>query len=349
MKIIKKTLFAVLILIALSGCTQSKKNHASEPLKIIRVGYFPVTNPLILVAQRDSIFKKNGINVEVQYVKSTNGPTLIEAFLANKIDVALFGDQPAIIAWAKGVDIKAVANFPLSSKNTWIMAADSQKIKSMKDLKGKKIAVQIGTITQHWLFLSLQQAGMSVNDVQMINLTTSDAVVSLSTKQIDAAVLAEPNISLCEVRKIAAKVIDSQCPKAYSELLMVSGEFYRNHTDAVKSIVASYLDANNWVIDHPVEAVDLMATKITYKVPKDVLYRQYKARTKVKFIAFTDSSVDSYQKVIGFLKDLKVIPRQGSKADSIQNLYDARFINEIYKERAKLNKLTATNIKRAKH
>jgi sulfonate transport system substrate-binding protein len=342
----KSILFALLSLLAFGGCTQSQKNNkASEPLKVIRVGYFPVTNPLILVAQRDSLFRKNGTNVKIEYVKSTNGPTLVEAFLGNKIDVALFGDQPAIIAWAKGVDIKAVANFPLSSKNTWIMTSDPQHIKSMKDLKGKKIAVQIGTISQHWLFMSLQQAGMSVNDVQMINLPAGDGLISLANKQIDAAVLSEPNISLCETRKIAAKVIGSQCPKAYSELLMVSGELYRNHSEAVKSIVATYDEANSWVIDHPKEAVDLIGTKVTYKVPKDVLYRQYRARTKVKYIAFTYSSVDSYRKVVGFLKDLKAIPRHGTVADSIQKLYDPRFINEIYKEKAKHNQLTEANIK----
>src|ERR1035437_508015 len=153
MKHLRKIVFSLALVIATSACT--KKESKSEPLTVLRVGCLGVTNAQVLRIKSANLFKKNGIDINVEYQVGAVGPVLMESLLAGRIDVAAFGDQPAIMGWLRGVDVKAVANFPSSPRNTYIMVADSQKIKTMEDLKGKKISVQIGTINQHWLFLSL--------------------------------------------------------------------------------------------------------------------------------------------------------------------------------------------------
>ncbi len=212
-------LFALFI--SISAC--KKKEQKTEPIKVLRVGVRGVTNTLALYIKYADLFKKHGIEAKVEFIVASNGPALIDLFIGNKIDVSEFGDQPAIMGWMRGVDIKAVANLPSSPRNTWIMVSDSQKIKTMHDLKGKKISCQIGTVSQHWLFLSLDQAGMKPSDVKMLNVPGGDASVALMNKEIDAAVLSEPTISLLEERKIAAKLKGSQCAKTYSSVVLVSG------------------------------------------------------------------------------------------------------------------------------
>ena len=344
MKKISQILYVLSLAIAISGCTQTE--NKSEPLTVLRVGSRSVTNPQTLRIQSENLFKKHGIKAKVEYIVGANGPVLMEMFLAGKIDIAVFGDQPAVMGWLRGVDVKAVANFPSSPRNTYIMVADSQHIKTMQDLKGKKISVQIGTVSQHWLFLTLDQAGMKPNDVKMLNVPGGDASIALMTKEIDAAVLSEPTISLLETRKIAAKLKESRCAKTYSEVLLVSGNLYRNHPEVIKDIIATYYEANSWLIDNPDKSVKLISSKITYKaVATDVLKRQYgRNLSKVKFLGFTDSSKLSFKKIVEFLKDLKAVPAHGTLADSTEKFYDPRFVDEFYKDWAKREKTTVAEI-----
>jgi sulfonate transport system substrate-binding protein len=344
MRICNKIVFVLAIALTISACTS--RENKSEPITVLRIGSLSVTNAQVIRIQSANLFKKNGITVPIEYTAGANGPALMESFLAGKLDVAAFGDQPSVMGWLRGVDIKAIANFPSSPRSTYIMVADSQNIKTMKDLKGKKISVQIGTINQHWLFMSLDQAGMKPSDVKMLNVPGGDASVALMTKEIDAAVLSEPTISLLEERKVAAKIKESHCTKTYSNILLVSGNIYRNHPEIIKKIIATYKEANDWIIDNPDKAVKMIGKKITYKaIPADVLKRQYgRNLSKVKYLGFTDSTKLSFKQIVGFLKDLKAVPQKGTLADSTEKFYDTRFVDEYYRDKAKRENTTVDEI-----
>lgn len=333
MKIIAKIIF--ILVFTTVACTNKEKK--SEPLTVLRVGSGSVTDPEIYHIKNGDLFKKNGLNAKVEYIIGGRGSVLMEMFLAGKIDVATFGDLPAILGWLKGVDIKAVAAFPRSRRDTWIMVADTQKIKTMQDLKGKKISVQIGSGTQFWLFLSLEQAGMTVNDVKMLNVPGGDASVALMTKEIDAAVMSEPSISNLEEKKVAFKLKGSVCTKTNSHLLLVSGKLYRDHPEVIKSIIATFKETNSWIIDNPDKTVSLIGSKITYKaLPKNVLKRQYGQNlSKVKYLGFTDSTKLSFKQIVSFLRDLKAVAQHGTLVDSIEKFYDTRFVDEYYLDKAK--------------
>ncbi len=347
MKSVLKFLIATILIASLGGC-KKKEEKKVEPLTVLRVGVRGVTNATLLYIKYAKLFEKNGIKSKVEFVVSDNGNTVIELFLAGKIDVAELGDQPAVTGWLKGVDVKAVANLPVHPQDTWLMVADSQNIKSIHDLKGKKVGVNIGRVNQHWLFLALRQAGMKVTDVKSVNIPNGDAVAALAAKEIDASVFSEPTISLLQEKKIAAKLPGSHCVKAYSSIVLVSGDIYRNHPEVIKPIVATYHDGNAWVADNPDQVVELLKSQLTYKeLPKNVLKRQYGAnRSKIKYVGITDSVVDSYKQVVGFLKELKAIPQQGTIADSINKFYDTRFVDEYYRERAKKEKTTVAEIRK---
>lgn len=250
------------------------------------------------------------------------------------------------MGWVKGVDVKAVAILQTSPKDSWIMVVDSQKIKTMKDLKGKKVSCVIGTVSQHWLLLSLNKAGMKASDVTMLNVRGEDAAVALMSKEIDVAALSEPTISLLEERKIAKKLKGSYSAKSFSEVLLVSGNLYRNHPEIIKSMIAVYQEANAWVIDNPDKSIELIGSKLTYKaLPKQALKRQYDNNiSKVKYVGLTDSTKFSFEQIVYFLKELKTIPQHGTRADSIENFYDSHFVDEYYRDKAKQYNTTASEI-----
>ncbi len=339
-----KIVIVLTLLFSLTACV--RKESKSEPLKVLRVGYFPITNPVVVYARYANLFKKHGINHKIEYVKSTGGPALIEMFLAGKMDVAAFGDQPAVMGWLRGVDVKAVANFARKATDTWIMVPDTNEIKTMHDLKGKKIAVSIGTTSQHWLLLALDKAGMKVTDVKMVNIPGGDAEIALMTREIDAIVSSEPNISILEDKKVAFKLKDSHHGRTNCGILLVSGNIYRNHPEIIKSIIATYWEATAWVIDNPDKVVEVIKSQITYKdLPKNALKRQFGVNlSHVKYIGFTDSAKQNYKQIVSFLKDLKLVKPKGTIADSTEKFYDSRFVDEYYRDKAKRYHTTVAKV-----
>ncbi len=339
MKIIVKIIFFIVILLAINSCSKKTNEDKENKSYVLRIASSSVTDPEIYYIKDNNLLRKYGLRNKVEYVIGGNNNVMLELFLNGKIDVATFGDLPAVKGWVKGVDIKVVAAFPRSRRDTWIMVADSQKIKTMQDLKGKKISVQIGSSTQFWLFLSLAQSGMKVTDVKMVNVPGGDASVALMNKEIDAAVMSEPAISLLEERKIATKLKKSVCNKANAHLLLISGDLYRNHPEAIKPIIAAFWETNAWIIDHPEKTVKLVGSKIIYKdIPKNVLKRQYSLNlSKVKYLGLTDSIKQNFNLLVDFLKELKAVPLHGTIADSVVNIYDTRFVDEYYREKAQQN------------
>jgi sulfonate transport system substrate-binding protein len=340
-----RILIAISLLFLMCACVHKEEKKA--PLKVLRVGYFPVTNPIIVYAEQADLFKKNGIDLKIENVVSSgSGPQLIEMFLAGKLDVSIFGDQPAVMGWLRGVDVKAVANFPRKATDTWIMVADTNKVKSIYDLRGKKIAVSIGTTSQHWLLLALKAAGMKASDVEMVNVPGGDASVALMTKEIDAVVASEPNISVLEEKKVAYKLRGSHHGRTNCGILLISGNIYRNHPEIIKPLIGVFHDATTWIIDNPDSVVPIVSKMITYNaLPKSVIKRQYSTNLgKVKYIGFTDSAKQNYKQIVTFLKELKVVKPKGSLADSTEKFYDSRFVDEYYKDKAKLNHTTVAEI-----
>jgi len=345
MKITAKIIFVLALVFTTGACTNKEKK--TEPLKVLRVGYFPVTNPIIVYAEQADLFKKNGINIKIEnIISSGGGQQLIEMFLAGKVDVATFGDQPAVMGWLRGVDVKAVANFPRKATDTWIMVVDTNKIKTMYDLKDKKIAVSIGSTSQHWLLLALDAAGMKPTDVKMLNIPGSSAEIALMQNEIDAVVLSEPTISVLEEKKVAFKLRGSHHGRTNCGILLVSGDVYRNHPEIIKPIIGVFHDATTWIIDNPDSVVNVVSKMITYKsLPKSAIKRQYSTNLgKVKYIGFTDSAKVNYKQIVDFMKDLKAVKQKGTLADSTEKFYDSRFVDEYYKDKAKRYNITVAEL-----
>lgn len=314
------------LVITMMACSSKEKHKAGKKLEELHVSLMP-GSAHIIVARNQGLFEKAFASqgIKVTYHECSYGPPMIEAFIANRIDVGLMGDQPALMAWAKDVDIKAVANFPAGYKNAGLVVVDTNKIKSIKDLKGKKIAVAVGSLLQHLLHLYLKEAGLTEKDVQILNFVNADVFVALSSKQIDAAVLSEPYLMLSENKKIAYKIKDATGYKFFSNPLLVSGSLLRNHPDVVQQLVKIYYDVNIWIKDHPEESAAIVRKE--FNIPTEVIIKIIKDGSKD--ISFTPISVEAYSQTIDYLKETKYINPFFDKP--ITEFYDSQFINKIYK------------------
>ncbi len=122
-------------------------------------------------------FAPDGITVE--YEQFLSGPPMIESMAADRLDIATIGDMPPINARGNGIDVKVitkVVNTPFSNS---IVLPNGSEVKSIADLKGKKIATQVGSSGHHFVSLLLDREGLSLEDVELVNLSGPDQLAAL--------------------------------------------------------------------------------------------------------------------------------------------------------------------------
>lgn len=108
------------------------------------------------------------------------------AVAAGEADLGFMADLPAIIAKSTGQEIEIVSNVAYGEKAIAVLVSPDSDIKSVADLKGKKVAYATGSYAQHLLALLLDQEGLSLKDVESVNLGAGDQPAALANGQVDA-------------------------------------------------------------------------------------------------------------------------------------------------------------------
>ncbi|KTB49302.1 ABC-type nitrate/sulfonate/bicarbonate transport system, periplasmic component [Dehalogenimonas alkenigignens] len=132
-------------------------------------------------------FRQDGISVE--YIPFLGAaPAINEALAAGALDMAVIADIGALIGKASGLDTSLVSMGNPNGTSWWLLVSPSSNIKTVADLKGKKVATVKATAPYFYLLEALKAAGLKESDIQFINMTIPDSEQALKAGQIDAAV-----------------------------------------------------------------------------------------------------------------------------------------------------------------
>ncbi len=146
-----------------------------------------VANLLKLSGEKDKLAS------EVSFANFTSGPLRLEAIRAGAAQVGAVGDVPPILAQFSNADVVIVGAVITSGDATIFATAPGSGIKELKDLKGKKVGINAGTSQQATVFRDLRGSGLTIDDIQPINLGLAEFADALRSNQIDAAVLKQPD------------------------------------------------------------------------------------------------------------------------------------------------------------
>lgn len=166
-------------------CTQAMPVSA-EPLKI---GYSDWPGWVAWeIANEKKWFAEEGVDVKLEwfdYVAS------MEAFAAGKIDAVSMTNGDALVTGSSGAQSVMIIMNDYSNGNDMVIGGPS--IKSVKDLKGKKVGVEIGFVGHLLLLNALEKNGLSESDVELVNVPTNETPQVLASGQVDAIVAWQPN------------------------------------------------------------------------------------------------------------------------------------------------------------
>ena len=134
-------------------------------------------------------------NIRIKWVPFTSGRSVILAIADEKIDVGLAGSVPAASAIAQGLPIQVYFIHDIIGDNEALAVTNPSKIRSIKDLAGKKIAVPFGSTTHFSLLSALIKANISPASVSIIDLQPSEILTAWKRNNIDGSFVWQPTLS----------------------------------------------------------------------------------------------------------------------------------------------------------
>ena len=204
------------------------------------------------------------------WVQTLGSNKALEFLNAGSIDFGSTAGSAALLAKINGNPIKSIYVY---SKPEWtaLVTRKDTNIKTVADLKGKRVAVTRGTDPHIFLVRALQKAGLSEKDITPVLLQHPDGATALIRGDVDAWAGLDPMMAQAELRD-GARLFYRDADANTWGILNVREDFAKEHPDLVKRVLAVYEKARKYALAHPdeLEKSFIAATKL----PKDVVEKQ---------------------------------------------------------------------------
>jgi sulfonate transport system substrate-binding protein len=216
-----------------------------------------------------AILKTNGeleralapLGITVSWHEFTSGLPLLEAINIGSIDFgADVADTVPIFAQAAGAKLAYVAEEAPSPSAQAILVPPSSPVKTVVDLKGKKVAVTKGAGSHFLLLAALAKAGLGFKDITPAYLTPADGRAAFVSNNVDAWVAWDPFLTSAS-RQSGGRILadGSNGLASYKRYYVSSAAFADRHGDALNIIFGKLAETGKWVKAHPKDAATLLA------------------------------------------------------------------------------------------
>ncbi len=301
-------------------------------LKTVRIGAIGQSNVLsdnAGIAQQkgylEEELRKEGYKAEIVGFAQA-GPAINEAFSAKEIDMAVYGDLPATICKASGIDTTIFAT-DNAEMQMCIFVKNDSNIASATDLKGHKVIVARGTIYHQYFKSLIADAGISEDDLEQIN-TFSDASSVIASGEADALITSTSTGYYLEKQGIG-KVVETTVdhPEWTSQFFVVSNtQFLQDNPNAAKAFIRALLRAQIFAKEHPEEAYEAVAS-ITEGYTADIYENVYSYNTNFDYFspAISQAGIEKLKALEQFLKDEALI----SNSVDIDSFVDLSYYEKV--------------------
>ena len=247
---------------------------AQSAPKEIRVDFAYYSPPSLVLKKfgwLEEEFKKD--NIPVKWVLSAGSNRALEFLNSGAIDFGSTAGLAAVLSRANGNPIKGVYIYERPEWTALVVPAGSP-IKSVKDLKGKKVAATKGTDPYLFLLRSLKANGLDKKDIEHVALQHADGRAALEQKRVDAWAGLDPHMAASEL-EAGSKLLYRNVDYNTYGFLNTTETFAKNHPEHVKRVIAAYERARKWILANPDETSRIVSeeAKISLAVAKVQLLR----------------------------------------------------------------------------
>ncbi|SOY46284.1 sulfonate ABC transporter substrate-binding protein [Cupriavidus taiwanensis] len=286
--------------------------------KVLRIGYQKY-GTLTLLKARGTLEKRLAPQgITVKWTEFPAGPQLLEGLNVGAVDFGTVGEAPPIFAQAAGAQLVYVGNEPPAPTAEAIVVPRGSAIRSVAELRGKRVALNKGSNVHYLLVRQLEKAGVPYGEIQPVYLPPADARAAFERGAVDAWVIWDPFLAAAE-KQLGARVL-ADGRDADGRNVVSNHQFYlasRPYATAKPEIVALILDElatlGKWAEKSPKDATAVLSGETG--LPADVLDL---AVSRFSYGARPVSAgvLAEQQRIADAFHSLKLIPKPVKVADA---------------------------------
>jgi NitT/TauT family transport system substrate-binding protein len=246
----------------------------------VRVGYLhtlAVDGQIWIGMQRGS-FARQGLDLELRQFNT--GLELFQAMVGGSLDMLSTGAVISNFPARGQGKVFLINDVEFATAQLWVR--DDQGIKSLADLKGKRVATTAGTTAHVFLDTALRANNIDPKDIELLNQRMPEAVTSFISGAVPAVALWVPfNIAVREKMPGAKKLVDAGA--FYPQAAIVSGwaarnDYYEQNRDICAAVVKGWIEANDYFVANAEEALTSLQKNNYSQVPLADLKEQFAAQ-----------------------------------------------------------------------
>lgn len=294
-------------LIALGASLAGSAAWADYNPGLLRIGFQKSASVLSLLKAQGTIERQlAGKGLEVKWVEFPAGPQLLEGLNVGSIDFGYVGEAPPIFAQAAGASFVYVGYELPAPTAEAVLVPKASAIRSVADLKGKKVGLNKGSNVHYLLVKLLEKHGLKYSDIQPVFLPPADARAAFERGAIDAWVIWEPFQSAAEKQVDARVLADGQGAVSNHSFFLAEREFAEKRADVIRVLFDEAQKLGQQIKKDPHAA----AAQLTALQGLDAaVIEQALRRYNLNVQPINDAVLVEQQKLADTFFDLKLIPR----------------------------------------
>ncbi|CVK20518.1 aliphatic sulfonate ABC transporter substrate-binding protein [Sporomusa sphaeroides] len=243
----------------LTGCGKTTKVSSAQKPEAITIGFQDIPNDEIVAKVKG--FYETELGVKVNFKKFDSGRDVNNAFASNSIDFGLLGTTPAAVGIANGLNYEVFWIHDVIGAAESLAVKNTANVNSVKDLKGKRIAVPFSSTAHYSLLNALKLEGVSLAEVKILDMQPPDILAAWQRGDIDAAYVWNPVLGklladgkvITDSGKLAEKGIVT------ADLGIVSKSFAQKYPDLVTKYIKVQQKAYELYKNNPDDAAAALA------------------------------------------------------------------------------------------
>jgi sulfonate transport system substrate-binding protein len=311
--VMKRREFLKLSLGTAAVAALSREVRAQADTKEIRIGY--QKNGVLVIARQQAALEKHFApqGVEVKWVEFSSGPPMLEAMNVGSVDYGAVGDSPPIFAQSAGAAIVYAAGQPITNGQGILVPANSA-IRSVADLKGKRVGFTKGSSAHNVIVQTLEKAGLTYADITPVYLTPPDAGPAFANGSIDAWSIWDPYFAIGEIKQNGRILVNASEITKTNSFYIANRDFAKTRGAVLQQIIDVTSSTAKWAESHRDEVAKALSA--VTNIPLDI---QTVAANRSSFAVgpITDDIILTQQGVADRFFKLGLIPKPVVVRDAV--------------------------------
>ena len=279
----------------------------------LRIGYQKSSVNLMVMRERRLIEARLPATA-TRWVEFPAGPQILEALAVGSLDLGFTGDAPPVFAQAAGKDIWYVGLEPPKPANSAILVPPDSPIKTLADLKGKRVGLQKGSSAHFLVVRGVEKGGLQWSDITPVYLTPSDARAAFERGALDAWGIWDPYYAAAEIDG-KARVLSTGQGLSSNNSYYLASRALTQQPAVLKALFDAASAADAWVKSNRSETAHFLSA--ASGLPLSTTIRFIERRTAGPITRLKDADIADQQRVADTFARLALIPRPLRVADAV--------------------------------